>query len=244
MKIGKYVIGFSNSKRIELFFERNLQLSGFEQVEAINGKAMPFSLTLRLFKKDFVDHQLSRNSASWLQGTLGCLLSHIKAIEQAQNDDVDYALIVEDDAVFRATPDEIFVVARNQNYDIVYINDRMSLDRLFLVNGEYTISDLTASNLKGTGAEAYIVSRKAMPVLLDLFTSAIANGLPCGYDGFLQSIVLKQSDYEKTPNALDDRPGKKGLLKWLAFRKIDLNVGVSSPTLVKHVDDGKSLIRD
>jgi len=262
LKIGKYVISFVNSQRIRLFYERNRQLTGFVQVEAINGKALPFSLVECLFEKKFINHQLKNKNDLWLKGTAGCLLSHIKAIEQAQKDDTDYAIIVEDDAVFRVSPDDILVLMHQHDYDVIYIYDGIDPGGQRQITGKFTISNLTISNLKGTGAVAYILSRNAQSVIINLLISVLSKGLlPCGYDGLLQSTVLKQHDRIKNPkgktlscclyrlkqmlkkSTLEILPGKKGLWQWLRFRKTDLKVGVSSPTIVAHVDDGVSLIR-
>lgn len=262
LKIGKYFISFPNSRRMRLFYERNHQLTDFIHVEAVIGKALPFSLVECLFEKNFINHQLKQKNESWLKGTAGCLLSHIRAVEQAQKDDTDYAIIVEDDSVFRAQPDEILLLMHQHNYDVIYIYDGMDPGGQRQITGKYAISNLTISNLKGTGAVAYIVSRNAQSVIINLFKSALSKSLlPCGYDGLLQSTVLKQHDRAKNPkgktlscrfyrlkqalqkSTIEVLPGKKGLWKWLGFRKTDLKVGVSSPTIVAHVDDGVSLIR-
>lgn len=234
MRIGKYVIGFAGSERVKRFSERNRAVEGFALVAAIDGRSLPWSLVRQAFSRSFVEHQLKVKSAPWLHGTLGCLLSHCKAMEQALRDEVDFALIAEDDALFRASPDVFFGVANSGAYDVVYLNDRMSPGQR-QCSAPHAIERLSAANIKGTGAEAYVLSRRAMQVLLEQFASALRDGMPCGYDGFLQSAALVKGD-------AIEKAGGKSMLRWTEYREGDLKVGVALPTLVAHCDEGVSLI--
>lgn len=234
MRTGKYVIGFRDSDRINRFFERNGVIEEVALVPGVYGKNLPWTLVKQSFDRTFVEHQLKVKGAAWLHGTLGCLLSHIKAIEQAFQDDRDLALIAEDDAYFRASPEPLFSMASGQAFDLVYLNDRMYPGQRQLNNSQ-GITRLSAANLRGTGAEGYIISRRAAEVLLEQFASGIRVGMPSGYDGFLQSTALVKGDSV-------DKPGGKSLVRWLEHRSADLKVGVALPTIVAHEDAGISLI--
>lgn len=260
----KYVIGFSGSERVSRFFMRNSIAGDFILINAIDGRSLPFSLARQAFSQAFIDHQLKAKSRSWIMGTLGCMLSHIKAIEQAQRDNLDYVLIAEDDAQFRSCPDIFFELAAREGFDVIYLNDRMypgnsKLDR------PTEIIRLTASNLRGTGAEGYILSRRAMQSLLDQFTTGFADRMPAGYDAFLQSTAISKNDRVDEPHGkgllkrlaanmpsgqstaspkgeVIRKPGGKTLLKWTAYRDMALKVGIALPTIVMHSDNNKSII--
>lgn len=243
MHVVAYFIGFKGSTRVNQFIQKNDKFDFFELINAVNGKTLPLVFLKKFFSDIFFKRQMANKGHLWLAGTAGCFLSHIKAIEQAESQQADFVIIAEDDAVFRRNPKSLIDLMNKEQVDLLYLNDRMrpKLDNIDLSSNSIIL--LTDENLIGTGAEAYILSKKGITALLQLFNMALKNGLPTGYDGFLQSFVIRKGKKVK-------KTGGKSLDNWVKLRKggwlnkssIELKVGIAIPSLVAHVDDGVSII--
>jgi len=242
LKILAYFIGFPGTKRIDQFIQRNQALDFFELMPAVDGRTLPIIFIESFFLEPFFKHQMKHKGSGWLGATIGCFLSHIKAVEAAEMNGADYVIVAEDDAVFRKDPRELILFMKEQRVDLLYLNDRMVPKGHSVDSSTRSVFILTNENLTGTGAEAYILSRKGINGVLQLFNRGLKNRMPTGFDGFMQSFVIGQG---KKANA----PGRKSLDEWVRLRKsallfedIDLKVGVAIPSIAAHIDEGMSII--
>ncbi|KGA60058.1 glycosyltransferase 25 family protein [Proteus vulgaris] len=79
-----------------------------EFIEAVNGKDLSED-EINILSKDFHQHGMTH-------GVLGCSLSHIKIYEKMIKDNIDIALILEDDALLNENIIESYNLIENYNY--------------------------------------------------------------------------------------------------------------------------------
>jgi len=267
-----YFIGFNNSVRTERFLLRNQNKALFELVTATNGQTMPHGFVNSLFSASYIRYQQKNKGQHWLNATLGCLLSHIRAIEHALNSGASHAVIAEDDAVFHREPAPYIAQMQRDGYDLVYLNNRMKSSNKSEQPTNTLIQPLRGEHIIGTGGEGYALSAKGMRTALDVFNAGLAVGLPTGFDGFLQSFSFvihpsSASNSSGSPEAIIeslsailsvestisrdlaivgshavDSPRWKQLRSWVLLRNENIKVGLANPCFVTHEDGGESII--
>jgi len=97
-----------------------------------------------------------RQRAPLLFTEIGCAFSHILCWQRAKQEDADYVVVFEDDAVICRAFDDIAVPA---DADMLYISDRMPRNSI----GE-------AVGYRGSGTEGYILSRAGIAKCLEIFS--------------------------------------------------------------------------
>ena len=270
MALPYYVIGFNQSRRIQAFLERNSAYGDFEIVDAVPGRTLPSCLVNSFFTEGFTNYQLSKNGQPWLSNTLGCFLSHIRAIEMIANQDHDYGLICEDDARIVASPLEYIELMEQSKYDLVYLNARMKTSPPVIEEALQAarIEELVGENIVGTGGEAYVLSKRGAHIAVSTFENALDAGFPTGFDGFLQSFTfnlrvpdpagfhsLRQGETNSVRNQVrksdEELVGKtaassrrwKQTKEWVYLRQENLICGLANPAIALHEDGGVSIIR-
>jgi LPS sulfotransferase NodH/GT2 family glycosyltransferase len=97
-----------------------------------------------------------RQRAPLLFTEIGCAYSHILCWQRAKQEDVDYLVVFEDDAVMCRSLDDIAVPP---DADMLYISNRMPRNSV----GE-------AVGYRGSGTEGYILSRAGIAKCLEIFS--------------------------------------------------------------------------
>lgn len=231
-----FVISAENKKgRLDRFLFHNSFIGEFRPISAVMGEDLPKSFLDSVFSAGFRDHFVKKYGDRALAGTVGCFLSHLKVHEALLDTGSDYAVVCEDDALFSSRiPDEAFDAL--DTYDMIYINRRMKVAGQEGRAGDYVVG-LNAENIAGVGGEGYIINRAACESIRYFFGSHGMVGLPCGFDGFLQSLCLRDGE-------VVDRPGKKKCLSaWRELLPFHLSVAALREGIVLHDDEGFSLIR-
>ncbi len=165
-----YVINLDRSQRRLLDFEQIYapHMSNITRVSAVDGRTLPKIASARLVEDDSL----------WSvdRGTLGCLLSHVAIWETISNNEIENALIVEDDS-FPIRPLAASFSDYNIpiEYDICFANGRMSLARrndnvtqFYCISMENALSHFLPTH-NAPGADGYFLSRCGAEKLLDLF---------------------------------------------------------------------------
>ncbi len=103
------------------------------------------------------------------KGAIGCALSHKKTYEKIINDNIDVALILEDDITFDDKFNERMVVLEKKipkNYDILFLGySQASIDHF---DENYDLTDFTKPG-KIYGLFGYIVTNQGAKKLLNVF---------------------------------------------------------------------------
>jgi len=94
---------------------------------------------------------------------IGCTLSHLKAIKQAYDNNDDYALILEDDALL-----ETLSVSEQSLTSLIKKDNDFGILQLFNIH-EPKIVNLNHKNVLFSHTLAYIISKKGMGVFLNYF---------------------------------------------------------------------------
>jgi hypothetical protein len=97
-------------------------------------------------------------------GSYGCMLSHIKALEKAMKDGVDYAVILEDDFVFKHTLefDKLFDDLKQLDWDVCLLSGNH-----FKLNTKVQKNIYSVSGSQTTSG--YIIRKSYIPILLDFW---------------------------------------------------------------------------
>lgn len=158
-----------------IVFNNNYNIDYFENNNRLNYKVYYINLENRLdrrkqilneFKKCNIDNNYIYQIVAVKKelGLYGCLLSHIKTLEKAIKDNVDYAVIFEDDFIFRKKIDINSLInnIKDLEWDVCLLSgntikllDKLD-DNLYKVNNSQTTS-------------GYIIKKKYIPVLLNFW---------------------------------------------------------------------------
>ena len=195
MMLPIYVIALKESTaRREKMTERLQHLGlDFHFIDAVMGKDLPDAEKNRLRspkRQRFLRSPLS-------DGALGCLMSHRLVWQKMQDDKVDMALVLEDDAVI--SPDLLDVLPRleklKSRFDVINLHNRKLRPLVDIAQ----ISDshrLTTTRYNAIGTESYVISRKAAKRLLEVsFPMVFEVDLLINrwWDHGLQTLVVQPS---------------------------------------------------
>ena len=172
MMLPIYVIALKKSKERRQIMTKRLERLGLE-----------FSFTDAVVGKDIHDSEKNRLCSQKRQrflrfplsnGALGCLMSHRAIWQKMQEDRIDNALILEDDAVI--APEILDVLPRLEklkgHFDVISLHDMKGLPLIDIaeISGSHRLSTTRYNNI---GAVSYVISKKAAKHLLDLSLPAI-----------------------------------------------------------------------
>jgi glycosyl transferase, family 25 len=159
-----FVISLKNSARrshiIKEFSKIDLD---FEFIDAVEGK------TLKLKEDPRINYEKVSKYPSWLTpGMIGCSLSHINCYERIISENLDFALIFEDDICFHSDIKElIFCVKQNsfpsevtmfyyQSFDEIILEN----DKLKKITARFSITELKKEQTLISTA-GYMIGREA-----------------------------------------------------------------------------------
>lgn len=155
-----YVINLDRSTERLTEITRQLDELGlhFERISAIDGKLA--DATQRACLNELA-YQKKHGKHS-LPGELGCYLSHVKVIQTFLKTDDEFALILEDDAVFKADFVQVInrLLAHSAHWDMVKLSGVHSGTPIndIDLNPFYRLAIMFS---KCTGSSAYVINRKA-----------------------------------------------------------------------------------
>lgn len=183
-----YYINLADAEARRLQFEQRFDgcFLDLQRINAIDGRVLPANVV----------NMVTRSQHYSLLGTLGCFMSHVSAWEKIVSEDLEYALILEDDAVpVTRFPRDFKSLKIPDDFDFCFVNKRM--EPLFEVEELAKVQDFTAIHvidalaskakfLKGPGLDAYFLSQKGAKKLLSLITED-------GYGGHADWRVVSYS---------------------------------------------------
>jgi hypothetical protein len=141
----------SDRKKIMIDRLKDAGLTNYEFIEAIDG-------TDEKFIKKFIKFKQNTPTKIVTSGHLGCLLSHIKALEKAKDENLNSVLILEDDVIF----DKNFIMrikmTQVPKYDLLYLGGLIS-ELKFFING-------WAMSKEVMGAYSYLVPSHMYKIIL------------------------------------------------------------------------------
>lgn len=164
-----YYINLDRSTKRDIFMKKQFNMFNIEditRISAIDGNR----LNEFLFVNDYIDMSESE---------IGCTLSHIKAIKTAYEDNKEYAIIMEDDAVLYLIP--YWVITLKQIISLA--PSGWEIIKLFSIKNKSSDTFFVKHNSlePSYSTMAYIINRKGMKRLLDRVY----------YDG---RVIIKRSD--------------------------------------------------
>lgn len=167
MMLPIYVIALKDSTARRQKIAERLEDLGleFSFIDAVMGKDIPGAEKNRLCsqkRQGFLPSPLS-------DGALGCLMSHRAIWQKMQEERIETALVLEDDAII--APEILDVLPRleklKSRFDIINLHDRKDRPMIDIAQ----ISDshrLTVTRYNAIGTVSYVINRKAAQHLLDL----------------------------------------------------------------------------
>ncbi len=192
-----YVISLDSDKerldRAEFFSELyNVKLSLFS---AVNGKSLGKN-DVCMFSSRFLKQRMSNLDF----GAVGCFLSHINLWKKIVKENIEYALITEDDGMICSNlPSDFDEFSFPNDFDLVYVNDRSSgtddeSSSIFDVVSVERFSSFRKATLNycvpgqiGNGTDGYFISNKGAKKLI----SRLEWGeIDCGIDPFLRDAAI------------------------------------------------------
>jgi GR25 family glycosyltransferase involved in LPS biosynthesis len=127
-------------------------------------------------------------------GDVGCSVSHVNVLRESYSNNDEYAVIFEDDCIFNTTLDELASYLRLCK---IYFNQTDTKWDLFLLANtgliDFEMCNQFISRVKNfNGIHAFIISRKMMKTIIDLFDRTLEDGRIHSADGIF-GVVLKDT---------------------------------------------------
>lgn len=135
----------------------------FERISAVRGSLLP----------GVVSAELTRGDSTNMKGTLGCFLSHVYAWEKCLESDLNFALILEDDAKFLLPPPPSVAAICKESFDILFVNHRMAPAIEEQAGSQIQIKSVKeavrhkSANWRAAGTDGYFISRRGAKRLID-----------------------------------------------------------------------------
>lgn len=147
-------------ERLEKIFTENSLIN--KRIEAIDGK----NINIQEIKEKY---KISRIYKKQIRSAIGCSLSHIKAINEAYNDNLENVIIIEDDCNFEYLKHKIIPLK-----DLMKIKNDWEIIQLSIISGNkinQKISKYTDDLVKIPcwGTCAYLINKKGMKNVLENF---------------------------------------------------------------------------
>ena len=178
-----------SEKRVRIQSHLSSCLKNFTRVPGVLAKNLPHFARERLHRSHVLKKQV---------GALGCFLAHVNALEKVVENNVEVALIIEDDAFFYYRPSKYVInEILKSGCDLIYVNSRMmKRDDLFEtpLNVDPVSSRLSiiSDSISGWGGDGYIVTNYGARLLLENFSHDLGLG---HYDGQLGAYGLIGVDF-------------------------------------------------
>lgn len=155
-----YYINLKRSPERHEYMQKQIEqhnVKFWTRIEGVNGKTDPTVKYINNFNK----------FRTLTNGEVGCCLSHLRAIKQAYDDGVEYALILEDDASFDLAahwdkPLSEIIARAPENWTILQL---YSDSDYTVISEDYCCP--AKRGLRAILALAYVINRSAMGRLLD-----------------------------------------------------------------------------
>lgn len=162
-----YLINLKNrSDRLQRFkenVEKYLPNISIELVEAVDGKKL--NLNDKEFRKNVNEWNFKNLNDKCLRGVIGCCLSHLECYKKMIDENIDKAIIFEDDCYFiNGKESNANLIIKNikfpEKFGIIWLNkwgtnNNKSINGLRpLINGQHT-------------TESYIISKEFAKILYD-----------------------------------------------------------------------------
>lgn len=135
----------------------------FERIAAVKGSLLPGSVSAALTRGESIN----------MKGTLGCFLSHVSAWERLIESDLDYAMILEDDAKFLLPPPPSLAVFCKEDFDVLFINHRMAFthedqsDPRIQIKSVKEVVSFKPPSWRAAGTDGYFISRTGAERLIE-----------------------------------------------------------------------------
>ena len=208
----------------------------FKRVEAVPGSTLPKVAVARIVTEKIP-------APKW-PGALGCLLSHITALETILRLGLDHCMVLEDDA--RPTPHfttDLAALGMPADYGLCFINARLNpggaQDSARVMTADEAVRRLP-EDLRAPGSDGYIVSAKGAATLLEWFDR----------DGFGHFPDWRLLAYCSSPATIEERPRDSTIAKLLRPLQAKyasperLSGFVANPSLVSHANIKSDLMAE
>ena len=191
-------IGLDREPRRFARVRNQLQRMGenVHRISGVDGRTLP----------DMTSLALTHGASKGMKGTLGCFLSHIRALEICAESKAPYAFIIEDDAQFLLPPPPSVASLNleSEDFDICFVNDRtqnaafhpQNLDLTKVVRLESLLPH-RLDGFRGIGNDGYFVSQKGARKLLDMVAQ---DGLVGDVDWRMMLYAASDEEVDRTPN--------------------------------------------
>lgn len=156
-----------NEKMLKILQYFNKYNIIYERIEAINGNEIKQNELKYIFGKEYYKNKKLTN------GQIGCILSHIKAIQQFYDSNKKYGIIFEDDICINEKYSEeilpnTFKYLENNYFDICYFGmNALGGSQLYI--GEEISPELYKLKNFGYGAHGYVISKNGARKMLNYY---------------------------------------------------------------------------
>ena len=153
-----FIINLDNEKQRKKYMEaemKKLHISNFTFFKAINGETELHNYSFKLmnnWKDVFKNRPIT-------MGEIGCAISHWELWKYIINNNIEIALILEDDVIFEESFSETFnkIVDLNMDFDFLYLS-RLKLNNTLNLGDEESVNELIAKAKYCFNMHSYIIT--------------------------------------------------------------------------------------
>jgi glycosyl transferase family 25 len=176
-------------ERFNSIVTNNLPFISIEVIEALDGTTLDFKDELLVERIN--NWALKNLNDKLLRGVVGCCISHLECIKRISNGDDNYAIVFEDDCVFKdlnkqnSCNDFLKNLQIPEKFGVIYLNFYVKIPTI-KCNNEYLNKVLSGYQT----AESYIVSKDFAKIIYNENINNIG-----AFDAHLEKSMLNNPDY-------------------------------------------------
>lgn len=157
---------YPNKKQFILDQLQKHNINNYEFINAIDGNTLSDDYISTIYDDDACNNQIKRSMA---KTEIGCVLSHLSIYKNIIENDIEYALILEDDAVLSNTTKNFPDLLTN-DMDILLLGHQVG--GVELLYPQFNISSYSVTNIDHVtyGAYGYVITKSGASKMLQLFS--------------------------------------------------------------------------